>query len=246
MATVLILGGTAEASRLAADLSEKKRHRVITSLAGRTRNPETIAGELRTGGFGGTGGMVRYLRDQSIDALIDATHPFAESISENALSATSQTATPLLRLTRPPWKKLPDDRWIEVADAESAAAVLPGLASRVFLTSGHRDLAAFVPLDDIWFLIRTIEPVTGPRPKQTLCLQARGPFDEDQERVLLQEHRIDALVTKASGGTATYAKIAAARRLGLPVIMIQRPESHPGPTVHDTEAAEAWLRQVTG
>ena len=123
--------------------------------------------------------------------------------------------------------------------------MLPGLASRVFLTSGHRDLEAFASLDDIWFLIRTIEPVSGPRPRHMLNITKRGPFDEAAELALLREHRIDALVTKASGGSATYAKVAAARRLGLPAVMIKRPPPPPGPLVHDTDAALAWLRQVT-
>ena len=125
---------------------------------------------------------------------------------------------------------------------------MPSLGCRVFLTTGHKDLQAFAGLDDLWFLIRTIEPVAagGPLPQQVYFIRAKGPFDEAAEVALLKKYRIDTLVTKASGGNATYAKISAARRLGLPVIMITRPPMPPGPSVHDNEAALAWLRQVTG
>ena len=167
-------------------------------------------------------------------------------MSRNAATAAAQADVPRLRLLRPAWTKRPGDHWTEATDGADAAAKLPSLASRVFLTTGHRDLEAFAALHDIWFLIRTIEPVGGRLPRHLFRLTARGPFEEADEIALLEEHRIDAVVTKASGGAATYAKIAAARRLGLPVIMIRRPEPPPGPIVHDTDAAQAWLRQVTG
>lgn len=210
--------------------------------------PERLPGEMRIGGFGGADGLASYLRDQSIDALIDATHPFAEQMSRHAVVAAEEVGVNHLRLIRPSWKKRADDRWVDAIDTVHAAKILPGLGRRVFLTTGHKDLAVFAGLDDIWFLIRTIEPVAvaGPLPAQVQCLQARGPFDEAAEIALLKQHRIDALVTKASGGEATYAKIAAARRLDLPVVMINRPPPPPGPTVQDTTAAQSWLRQVTG
>ncbi|MDH3658550.1 MAG: cobalt-precorrin-6A reductase [Alphaproteobacteria bacterium] len=245
MTTVLILGGTAEASALAWALQTWPGLRAITSLAGRTRSPEWLPGKTRTGGFGGVDGLTHYLEEQAIDLVIDATHPFAETISHHAALAAERAAIQRLRLTRPLWAKQPGDHWIDAIDAVKAAERLPGLARRVFLTSGHRELEAFAGLDDIWFLIRTIEPVAGPQPRQALCINARGPFDEASERALFEEHRIDALVTKASGGSATYAKIAAARRLGLPVIMIQRPPPPAGPIVHNTDDALTWLRQVT-
>jgi len=244
-ARLLILGGTTEAADLARALDAQQGFQTITSLAGRTRSPEMLPGDMHIGGFGGVSGLTRYLEAERIDVLIDATHPFAKVISQHALLATGQVGIPRLRLIRPPWPRHPDDRWIEAVDAPSAAEALRGLARRVFLTTGHRDLPAFVPLDDIWFLIRTIEPAAGKLPKQIHRLLARGPFDETSERELLLEHKIDAVVTKASGGEATYAKIAAARSLSLPVIVIQRPPQPLGPTVHDTTAALAWLRQVT-
>lgn len=246
MTRVLILGGTAEAAALARALEDHPDMHPITSLAGRTRQPGRLPGESRSGGFGGPKGLAAYLRDEAIDALIDATHPFAAQMNRHARVAADETGVPRLRLLRPPWEQRPGDTWIEAADNADAAARLPGLARRVFLTTGHKDLGAFADLDDIWFLIRTIDRVAGPRPRRFVCLEARGPFDEAEELALLQEHRIDAIVTKASGGDATYAKITAARRLGLPVIMIRRPEPPPGPIVHDTAAALTWLRQVTG
>ena len=246
MTRLLILGGTAEAAALARGLQAWPDLDVTTSLAGRTRMPEALSGEIRIGGFGGVEGLEAYLSNESFDLLIDATHPFAEQMSHNAALAAERAGVRRLRLVRPSWQRRSGDNWIEVADIASASEVLPSLAGRVFLTSGHQDLAAFAKLDNIWFLIRTIEPVAGPLPRQGLALQARGPFIEEDEVALLQEHRIEALVTKASGGDATYAKIVAARRLGLPVVMIRRPPEPSGPIVHDVDAALVWLRQVTG
>lgn len=241
---LLLLGGTAEASTLAHKL-DGLDVQVITSLAGRTRQPNAPPGEIRIGGFGGVDGLERYLRDEAIDVLIDATHPFADTMGEHARVAADRVSVPRLRLIRPPWEKRPGDRWIDAVDTVDAAKALPGLARRVFLTSGHHDLKAFADLDDIWFLIRTIEPVKGRLPKQIERLETRGPFSEANELALLEHHQIDAIVTKASGGDATYAKIEAARTLGLPVIMIQRPPPPPGPIAEDTNAALTWLRQVT-
>lgn len=243
---VLILGGTGEAAALAEALSDRSDFKVVTSLAGRTRSPERVAGEMRIGGFGGSEGLVSYLREQSIDMLIDATHPFAEQISSRAVLAAERVGIERLRLVRPSWEKCPGDHWIEASGASDAARLLPELGRRIFLTTGHKDLAAFADLDDLWFLIRTIEPIGGRLPKHMVHLTARGPFKEVDEVALILQHRIDALVTKASGGNATYAKLSAARKIGLPVIMIQRPQPTPGPTVHDTESALTWLRQVTG
>lgn len=247
MTTVLILGGTSEAAALAEVLAADPEFHVITSLAGRTRQPRDLPGEVRTGGFGGVSGLKEFLREHGIDAVIDATHPFAQQMSAHAAEACGGCAIPRLYLVRTLWPRHEGDCWHEVENAEEAAACLGDFGRRVFLTTGQQDLAAFAGLDDLWFLIRTVEPVEGAKPKQAHCLEARGPFSEDDERDLLTTHRIDVVVTKASGGEATYAKIAAARQLQLPVVMIKRPETPPGPKADNLEAALTWLqRQVTG
>ncbi len=243
MATLLILGGTSEAAALAAAISAEQTLHVITSLAGRTARPRRLPGEVRSGGFGGVDGLIRFLRERHVDAVIDATHPFAEQMSRHGDLACRDLGLPKLCLTRPAWVRQDDDRWHEVPDIEAAAACLPSLGIRVFLTSGHRDLGAFSGLDDLWFLIRTVEPVEGIRPKHCCCLQAKGPFAEADEIALLKRHRIDVLVTKASGGKATYGKIAAARQLRLPILMIKRPDLPPGPSTDSLDEARTWLRQ---
>ena len=150
---------------------------------------------------------------------------------------------PRLRLLRPPWPKLADDRWREVGDLAAAAALLPQIGRRAFLTVGHKELAAFAGLEHVWLLIRTIEPPAAVRLERALCLQARGPFALPDELALLRAHRIDVLVTKASGGEATDAKLAAARSLALPIIMVRRPPPPAGPVVSSVAAALDWLRR---
>lgn len=246
MKTVLILGGTSEAASLADALSTIDGLHLITSLAGRTEHPRKLPGEVRIGGFGGIQGLAAYLRERAVDAVIDATHPFAAQMSGHAAEACQGLGILRLHLTRPSWARHDDDRWHEVADAKVAAIFLPGMGRRVFLTCGQRDLEVYADLDDLWFLIRTVEPIEGKKPKHAHCLQAKGPFSEDDEIALFKEHRIDLLVTKASGGSATYAKIAAARKLGLPVIMIKRPAIPKGHAVETVDAALAWTqRQIT-
>jgi precorrin-6A/cobalt-precorrin-6A reductase len=239
---VLILGGTAEAVALAETSAARPGVEVISSLAGRTRTPTLPPGEVRTGGFGGAEGLARFLIEGGIHRLIDATHPFAARISAHAEEACRRTQVPRLRLLRPPWQREPNDRWIDVADLAEAARRLPRLGRRVFLTVGHRDLEAFAGLD-LWFLVRTIEPpkTTLPLFRAVHWLAGRGPFAVEDELKLFRAHDIDVLVTKASGGDATYAKLVAARRLGLPVVMIRRPPPPPGPVVGSVEAALAWL-----
>jgi precorrin-6A/cobalt-precorrin-6A reductase len=238
---LLIIGGTAEARALAEACAPRPELSVITSLAGRTRAPQDLPGEVRVGGFGGADGLARFLRARTIDRVIDASHPFAEQIGRHAAAACEAAGIPRLRLLRPPWRRRPGDRWIEVADLTEAARRLPELGRRAFLSVGHKDLAAFAGLSDVWLLIRTIEP---PKPlplDQALWLQGRGPFSVDAELALLCAHGIDVLVTKASGGDATYAKLAAARALGLPMLMLRRPPPPPGPLVRTVAAALAWL-----
>jgi precorrin-6A/cobalt-precorrin-6A reductase len=239
-ARLLILGGTAEAVALAGACAARPGLAVISSLAGRTRIPTLPPGEVRTGGFGGAEGMARFLIERGIDRLIDATHPFTVQIGLHAKSACDDLGVPRLRLLRPPWPREPDDRWLEVGDLAEAARRLPELGRRAFLTVGQRDLEAFAG-GDLWFLVRTIEP-PGTRPlRKAAWLTGRGPFAVEAELDLLRAHAIDVLVTKASGGEATYAKLVAARRLGLPVVMVRRPPPPPGPSVDSVEAALAWL-----
>lgn len=239
-ATLLILGGTAEAVELAAACAVRADVEVISSLAGRTRMPVLPPGEVRIGGFGGAAGLGRFLVERGIDVVIDATHPFAAQMSAHAERACRETGVPRLRLLRPPWVPVPGDRWIEVANLGQAARRLPALARRVFLTIGRRDLRPFAQLD-LWFLVRTIE-APGVLPlRQGQWLAGRGPFAVEDEVALLQTHAIEALVTKASGGGATYAKLVAARQFGLPVLMVRRPPPPPGPVVGSIAAALAWL-----
>jgi precorrin-6A/cobalt-precorrin-6A reductase len=235
---VLILGGTTEALRLAEACAQRPDLTVITSLAGSTRAPSRPPGDLRVGGFGGADGLARYLRANAIARLVDATHPFASQMGRNALQACRAAGVPRVRLLRPPWRRQAEDRWIEVDSLAGAARHLAPYR-RVFLSVGSRDLEAFDGLKP-WFLVRSIEP-----PATLLAnahwLGARGPFGLEDELVLLREHAIDLLVTKASGGDATYPKLAAARALGLPVIMVRRPPPPRGAVVDNLAAVLAWL-----
>jgi precorrin-6A/cobalt-precorrin-6A reductase len=239
-AKLLILGGTAEAVELATACAVRSGLEVISSLAGRTRTPGLPPGEVRIGGFGGAAGLARFLAESGIDHVIDATHPFAAQMSAQAEQACREAGVPRLRLLRPPWVPVPGDRWIEVPDFAEAAERLPWLGRRVFLTVGHQELDAFAQLD-LWFLVRTIEPPGALPLRRGQWLAGRGPFAVDDELMLLRTHAIEVLVTKASGGGATYAKLVAARQLGLPVLMVRRPASPSGPVVDSVAGALAWL-----
>ncbi|GAA0688740.1 cobalt-precorrin-6A reductase [Kitasatospora atroaurantiaca] len=242
---VLILGGTTEARRLAAELAADPALRVTSSLAGRVAEPRLPAGEVRIGGFGGPSGLADWLREQHVDALIDATHPFAGTISRNAAEAAAEVHVPLLALRRPSWVPVDGDRWHPVGSLEEAAAALPALGRRVFLTTGRQGLAAFTGLDDLFFLARSVDAPEPPMPAQTAVLLDRGPFTLDGERAVLREHRIDVLVTKDSGGAATAPKLTAARELGVPVVIVRRPALPPGVrTVADVAGAVDWLARL--
>jgi precorrin-6A/cobalt-precorrin-6A reductase len=219
---VLLLGGTAEASWLARELSEWPGVHGITSLAGRVRSPSLPPGQLRIGGFGGRAGLLGWLRDQQIRAVIDATHPFAATITAAAAAAAAHLGVPFVLLRRPGWQAGPGDDWHWVNSLDEAATLLPRLGRRAFLTTGRTGLAAFAALDDLWFLVRAIEQ---PAPLLARCevVLARGPFTVPGELELLRRHRIDVLVTKDSGGEMTVAKLVAARRWGVPVLLVRRP-----------------------
>ncbi|MBC2900558.1 cobalt-precorrin-6A reductase [Streptomyces cupreus] len=220
---VLILGGTTEARELAAALTALPGVRVTTSLAGRVSRPGTVTGEVRIGGFGGAEGLANWLREERVDALVDATHPFAASITANAAHAAAATGVPAVVLRRPGWRPGPEDRWHPVASLDAAADLLPSLGRRIFLTTGRLGLKAFAHLKDLHFVVRSVEPPEPPLPPRTEVLLARGPFTVEDETALLSAHCVDVLVTKDSGGAATAAKLTAARHLALPVVVVRRP-----------------------
>jgi precorrin-6A/cobalt-precorrin-6A reductase len=223
-ATVLILGGTGEARELAGRLvaAGVPGLRVVSSLAGRVSQPAMPAGEVRVGGFGGVAGLTGWLREHAVTVVVDATHPFAETMSEHAEAACAAVPAPLLRLARAPWAAATADAWHEVDSLEEAASLLPSLGRRAFVTSGRQGLPAFAGVDGVWFLIRCVDPPGGPLPDACQVVLARGPYDAAAEYELMREHEIDVLVTKNSGGELTAGKLAAAGRLGIPVIMVRR------------------------
>ncbi len=275
---VLILGGTTEASELGRALAGDSRFAAEISLAGRTVRPMPQPLPTRIGGFGGAAGLAAYLRDHRIDALIDATHPFAARMTANAVAAADETGTPLLVVLRPEWRPVAGDCWTMVETMQAAAEALfrmdvidpprhpgegrgPGAARkpermaldsgfrrndenvRVFLTVGQKDLLPFRALPHA-FVLRSVDPPPPQNlPARVEFIAARGPFLEADERCLLEKHRIDVIVTKNSGGTATEAKLAAARALGLPVIIVQRPPIPPMPTVGSVAEVMAWLER---
>jgi precorrin-6A/cobalt-precorrin-6A reductase len=239
---VLVLGGTSEGRELAAGLVPAGRA-VVSSLAGRVASPRLPPGEVRVGGFGGVDGLAEYLRAQRISAVIDATHPFAARITGNAAAACARTGTPLLVLRRPAWTPVAGDRWTTVADLPTAASSVASLDpdSRVLLTTGRQGAAVFAAAPQRFWL-RSVDPPEGPRPARCELILERGPFTVDGELGLFRELAIDVLVTKNSGGPMTRAKLFAARQLGLPVLVVDRPALPDGVLVVDTVAAGlAWV-----
>lgn len=221
--TILILGGTREAAKLARDMvAAKPQARVITSLAGRTKEPAPLAGEVRTGGFGGVEGLADYIRNTGITQLIDATHPFARQISANAVEASRLTGIALDIRTRKPWTKQPGDMWTEVESLEQARDALPP-GARVLLALGSQHIGLFASRHDVHFVVRMIDPPEAPLdlPDHTLVLGRPGDTAAI-ETMLLIAHRVTQIVCRNSGGKAAYTKIEAARGLGLPVIIVDR------------------------
>ncbi|SEO32864.1 precorrin-6A/cobalt-precorrin-6A reductase [Actinacidiphila rubida] len=244
MRRVLILGGTGEARELARLLDGDTAFDVTLSLAGRTAAPLPAAGRTRSGGFGGAAGLAGWLRAERAGALVDATHPFAAAISRHAADAASAAAVPLLAVRRPGWNAGPGDRWHLADTLAEAAALLPALGTRAFLTVGRQDLAAFAATR-LFCLVRSVDPPAPPLPADHRLVLARGPFTVEDELRLMRDHRIDVLVTKDSGGDATAAKLAAARAFGLPVLVVRRPRPPSGVPVARTPAeAAAWLRAL--
>lgn len=246
MPRVLILGGTGEARSLAARLADRGSVDVISSLAGRVRDPVLPAGEVRIGGFGGADGLAAWLGANPVDAIIDATHPFAARITANAVLAAAKCAVPLAILQRPAWSPENGDRWHEVADLAEAAAIVPQIGRRVFLTIGRQGVDAFADLDQLWFLIRAIDPPEVAVPRGSELLLARGPFTVETEIELMRAHSIEVLVTKNSGGAQTAAKLEAARTLGIPVVMVRRPVLPGGVrVVTDIAGGIEWIERAT-
>jgi precorrin-6A/cobalt-precorrin-6A reductase len=240
---VLLLGGTAEARALAELLQPDVD--VISSLAGRVPDPALPVGAVRIGGFGGVDGMRRWLADSGVDAVVDASHPFASTITAHAAQVCGEVRLPYLVLARPAWP--PGDAIVVDSDAAAADVVARQGYPRVFLTSGRSSVAAFTDVD-AWFLIRAVTaPDPGTLPRRREVLLSRGPYRYDDELALLRDHRIDAVVTKNSGGDMTRPKLDAAAALGVPVVMVDRPPLPQGVrTTSTVEQAADWVRSGSG
>ena len=242
MTPILILGGTTEARALGERLAKRGGLDVTLSLAGRTAVPVPHAVPIRIGGFGGAAGLAAYIADRRIAALIDATHPYATVISANAAAAARQSGVPFIALRRPPWTAVAGDRWIEVQDAAAAIGALGTVPRRVFVALGRNELAPFAEAPQHHYLIRSVDPVDPPLPLPHVAyINARGPFSEASDRALMAAHEIELVVSKNSGGNAAYGKIAAARALGIGVVMLRRPAAAEGPAVGTVDAVLAWL-----
>jgi precorrin-6A/cobalt-precorrin-6A reductase len=224
MARVLILGGTAEARLLAERLAGRPELTVTLSLAGRTTSPARQPVPVRVGGFGGAAGLADYLAKEGIDVLIDATHPYAAAISANAVAAARRTGVALIALRRPPWVAVASDRWREVSGVHEAVRTLGMTPRRVFVTLGRSELAPFADAPQHHYLVRSVDPVDPPLTlPQVTYVTGRGPFGEAEDGALMRAHGIEVVIAKNSGGAATYGKIAAARALGIEVILLRRP-----------------------
>ena len=239
---LLVLGGTSEANALAAALAGREDIAPILSLAGRTGNPKPALIPSRIGGFGGVEGLCEYLSGNAIDAVVDATHPFAEQISANAAAACAAACVPLLVFTRPPWRREPGDDWIEVDSVEAAVNALGTESRAVLLTQGRLQLAAFARAPQHRYVVRAIDrPAEIDALPGAKLILARAPFALADEERLMREEGIELLVTKNSGGAATYPKIEAARRLGVTVVVVRCPTEPNAETATDLPAALAWI-----
>jgi precorrin-6A/cobalt-precorrin-6A reductase len=246
---ILILGGTTEASALARLVAGDPRFRATLSLAGRTAAPAQQPVPVRVGGFGGADGLMRWLQAEEAAAVIDATHPYAAQISANAVEACTRLGLPLATIVRLPWTPITGDRWQIVDSAAAAAGVLATEMQprRVFLSLGRLELGAFAGVTQHDYIARTIDaPERAALPPRIRFLFARGPFDKEAEAALLTAEKIEVVVSKNSGGGATYPKIEAAREAGLPVIMIARPQKPRGVALESPAAAIGWLGAIAG
>lgn len=238
---ILLLGGTTEASLLATKLADAGLTAVF-SYAGRTDAPAAQPLPTRIGGFGGVPGLVDYLICENITHVVDATHPFAAQMSRNAITACAALQLPLIALERGAWVPLPMDHWTIVADTVAAVAALPDASARVFLAIGKQTLGDFAIRPQHHYLLRLVDPPQDPLPlPNTTVILARGPFTEAGDRALLQTHQITHVVAKNAGGKGAQAKLAAARALQLPVIMIDRPVLPPRQIARTVAAVMDWL-----
>ncbi|MDH6268595.1 precorrin-6A/cobalt-precorrin-6A reductase [Rhizobium sp. SG_E_25_P2] len=239
---ILILGGTTEARKLAEALAPRKDLDVTVSLAGRTQEPRPLPVKTRHGGFGGVEGLAAYLKAEDIALLVDATHPFAQRMTPNAIAAAELTSTPLLCLNRPGWVAEPGDDWRMVTSIEDAVEKLGAASRRVFLAIGRQEAHLFSRAPQHFYLARSVDPIDPPiKAPDCRYILATGPFSLDDEIRLLTEHAIDVVVSKNSGGAATYAKIEAARRLGLAVVMVERKRVDGAACVDTVEGALAFI-----
>jgi precorrin-6A/cobalt-precorrin-6A reductase len=242
---ILVLGGTTEASALARALAEAGVD-AIFSYAGRTGTPAAQPLPVRTGGFGGIPGLVRYLRDKSVTHLVDATHPFAAQMSTHAVAASNETGVPLVALERAPWDPAPGDNWTRVSDTEAAVATLPDRPTRIFLAIGRQTLAPFAAAPQHHYLLRFVDPPESPPPlPQAELVVDRGPFTPEADLALLTKHGIEFVVSKNAGGSGARAKLDAARLLGLPVTMIDRPPVPERRRLESVDAVMEWLSHST-
>jgi precorrin-6A/cobalt-precorrin-6A reductase len=239
---LLILGGTTEARKLAERLAPRADLAVTLSLAGRTALPVPHAVPVRAGGFGGATGLADYLTANGIDMLIDATHPYASLISANAGEAARKTGVAFIALRRPPWIKVAGDRWTEVNDTVGAADAIGARPRRVLVALGRNDLAPFVAAPQHVYMFRSVDAIDPPLAlPQASYITARGPFSEADDRALMQEHGVECVIAKNSGGEAAYGKIAAARGLGIEVILVRRPIAPAAPALETVDAVMQWL-----
>ena len=224
---VLVLGGTAEARALALEL-QARGVSFLSSLAGRVTRPRLPVGEVRVGGFGGVDGLAEFLVDHAVAAVVDATHPFAATMTSHAARACARTRTPLVRLARPGWAEHPDaSSWTWVTTHDEARAAAEALGSRPFLTTGRQTLEHYASWTDRDVLVRVVEPLETAPPARWTVVEDRGPYVVEGELELLRTHRVDVLLTKDSGGSYTSAKLTAAHELGVPVVVVQRPAPPP-------------------
>ena len=240
---LLILGGTTEASALA-DYIAKTDVKATISYAGRVARVRPQPIPKRIGGFGGVAGLVDYIRAEHITHIVDATHPFASQMSHNAIAACQQTNIPLVALTRPAWQKQPGDKWHEVPDIAAAATALPQEKRRIMLAIGRMHLREFYHRPEHFYLLRLVDaPEVPPAFPETIIEVSRGPFTTDNDMALMTEHKIDLIVAKNAGGKGAYAKIAAARALGIEVVMITRPAITGRDEVASAEEVYHWLSE---